>query len=683
MASARERVRALREQIAHHDYRYYVLDDPEVPDAEYDRLMLELKELEATHPEMVTPDSPTQRVSGAPAREFGTIVHQVAMLSLDNAFSTQDIEEFDRRVRERLGSDEPVQYSCEPKLDGLAVSLLYEKGRLARGATRGDGERGEDVTANLRTVPSVPLRLRGRGFPQQFEVRGEVFMPLRGFAELNRQVTARGDKPFVNPRNAAAGSLRQLDPRITAARPLEIFFYGFGAIEAGTVPPRHSEALGRLREWGLRSCPEASVATGIAALLAYYESIGARRAKLPYQIDGVVYKVDSIAQQRALGFVSRAPRWAIAHKYPAEEEMTTVRDIEWQVGRTGALTPVARLEPVFVGGVTVSNATLHNIDELHRKDVRVGDSVIVRRAGDVIPEIVRVVSERRPRGTKQPALPATCPVCGSDVVRTEGESAARCSGGLHCAAQRKESLRHFAARRAMDIQGLGDKIVDQLVDEGLVKNAADLYELEVGQLAKLDRMGEKSAAKLVAAIEESKQTTLARFLFALGIRDVGEATALALATHYGSLVRLQKATTEELQEVPDIGPVVAESVYRFFDDRRNVEVLEAMRARGVRVAPMAEPKADAGPLAGKTFVVTGTLPTLSRADAEALIRSAGGKVAGSVSGKTDFVVAGQSPGQKLADAKKLRIAILDEPGLRDLCSRTAGGSTSSGSRAKI
>ena len=453
MASARERVRALRAQIAHHDYRYYVIDDPEVPDAEYDRLMRELKELESTHPKFVTADSPTQRVSGTPAREFGTVVHRVPMLSLDNAFRTEDIEGFDRRVRERLGTDEPVRYSCEPKLDGLAVSLLYESGRLMRGATRGDGERGEDVTANLRTLPSVPLRLRGRGFPALFEARGEVFMPLRGFEKLNREVTARGDKPFVNPRNAAAGSLRQLDPRMTAARPLEIFFYGFGAIEGSGKPARHSDALVRLRDWGLRSCPETSAATGVQDLLAYYESIGARRAKLPYQIDGVVYKVDSIAQQQALGFVARAPRWAIAHKYPAEEEMTTVRDIEWQVGRTGTLTPVARLEPVFVGGVTVSNATLHNIDELHRKDVRVGDTVIIRRAGDVIPEVVRVINERRRRGATRPELPATCPVCGSEVTRVEGESAARCSGGLYCAAQRKESLRHFAARRAMDVQG--------------------------------------------------------------------------------------------------------------------------------------------------------------------------------------------------------------------------------------
>jgi len=667
MASARERIRTLREQIAYHDYRYYVLDDPEVPDAEYDRLMRELKELEATHPELVTPDSPTQRVSGTPTREFGTIVHRVPMLSLDNAFSAADIEDFDRRVRERLGTDGPVSYSCEPKLDGLAVSLLYENGRFTRGATRGDGERGEDVTANLRTMPSVPLRLRGRGFPALFEARGEVFMPLRGFEKLNREVVARGDKPFVNPRNAAAGSLRQLDPRITAARPLEIFFYGFGAVELSAMPARHSEAFVRMREWGLRSCPETRLASGVPALLAYYESIGARRANLPYQIDGVVYKVDSLEQQRALGFVARAPRWAIAHKYPAEEEMTTVRDIEWQVGRTGALTPVARLEPVFVGGVTVSNATLHNIDELHRKDVRVGDTVIIRRAGDVIPEVVRVMTERRRRGAAQPKLPATCPVCGSEVVRVEGESAARCSGGLHCAAQRKESLRHFAARRAMDIEGLGDKIVDQLVDEGYARTAADLYQLGVEQLMKLDRMGEKSAAKLIAAIESSKQTTLPRFLFALGIRDVGEATALALAAHFGSLARLQKATAEELQEVPDIGPVVAESVQKFFHDRRNVEVIEAMRAHGVRISPMSLPKAGAGPLAGKTFVITGTLPTLSRADAEALIRAAGGKVASSVSRNTDYVVAGQSPGKKLSEAKKMSVATLDEPSLRDLC----------------
>ncbi|MBS0396447.1 MAG: NAD-dependent DNA ligase LigA, partial [Proteobacteria bacterium] len=521
MSGAGERVRALREQIVRHDYRYYVLNDPEVPDAEYDRLVAELKRLEAAHPELVSPDSPTQRVSGEPARDFGEVEHRVPMLSLDNAFTDEDIANFDRRVRERLEIEGDVEYSCEPKLDGLAVGLLYEDGELRVGATRGDGLRGEDVTANLRTLRSVPLKLHGRGWPRVLEARGEVFMAIKGFERMNAELEARGEKTFVNPRNAAAGALRQLDPRITATRPLEIYFYGIGVVEGGELPPKHSEVLAALRGWGLRTSPEVRLARGVDGLLGYYRRIGERRASLPYQIDGVVYKVDALTQQRDLGFVARAPRWAIAHKFPAEEEMTTVRDIEWQVGRTGALTPVARLEPVFVGGVTVSNATLHNVDELHRKDVRVGDSVIIRRAGDVIPEVVRVIVERRPAHTQVPRLPSHCPVCGSDVRRVEGEAVARCTGGLVCPAQRKESLKHFAARRAMDIEGLGDKVVDQLVDAGLVQDASDLYELTAERLAELERMGEKSAAKLVAAIAASRETTLAKFLFALGIPNVG------------------------------------------------------------------------------------------------------------------------------------------------------------------
>jgi DNA ligase (NAD+) len=664
MASADERVGALREEIARHDYRYYILDDPEVPDAEYDRLMGELRELETAHPELVTPESPTQRVSGQPAREFGEVQHRVPMLSLDNAFKDEDIENFDRRVRERLGTDAEVTYSCEPKLDGLAVNLVYETGRFARGATRGDGVRGEDVTANLRTLPTVPLELRGADFPALLEVRGEVFMSLRGFQRYNEHAVASGDKPFVNPRNAAAGSLRQLDPRATAARPLEIFFYGVGAVEGGGLPARHSELLAAFRGWGLRTCPETRVATGVSGLLGYYAEIGAQRPTLRYQIDGVVYKVDSLAQQRQLGFVARAPRWAIAHKYAAQEELTTVRDVEWQVGRTGALTPVARLEPVFVGGVTVSNATLHNVDELHRKDVRPGDTVIIRRAGDVIPEIVRVVLERRPPGTQPVAVPTHCPVCGSEVHRAEGEAVARCSGALVCPAQRKESLKHFAARRAMDIDGLGDKIVDQLVDAGLVSNAADLYDLTVERLASLERMGEKSAGNLVAAIEASKQTTLARFLFALGIPNVGEATALAVANHFADLERLQAATIEQIMEVPDVGPVVAAAIREFFDEPRNRKVIESLIARGVHW-PAAAPvdRAD-GPLSGKTFVITGTLPTLSRAEAEAMIREAGGKMTSAVTKKTDFLLAGDGGGSKLEKAQKLGIEIVSEDELR-------------------
>jgi DNA ligase (NAD+) len=666
MASARERVNALRAAIAHHDYRYYVLNDPEVPDAEYDRLVGELKALEAQHPELVSPDSPTQRVSGEPAREFGEVEHRLPMLSLDNAFSAEDIESFDRRVRERLGVEGPVSYSCEPKLDGLAVTLLYERGRLVRGATRGDGVRGEDVTANLRTLPTVPLHLVGHGYPAVLEARGEVFMSFTGFERMNREALAKGEKVFVNPRNAAAGSLRQLDPRITASRPLAIFFYGVGAFEGSNPPDHHSQLLVRLRDWGLRISPETRVAKGVEGLLAYYADIGERRAALEYQIDGVVYKVDSLAQQRQLGFIARAPRWAVAHKYPAEEEITTVRDVEWQVGRTGALTPVARLEPVFVGGVTVSNATLHNVDELRRKDVRIGDSVIIRRAGDVIPEVVRVVVERRPRGARVPRVPDACPVCGSEVRRIEGEAAVRCTGALVCAAQRKESLRHFAGRRAMDIEGLGDKVVDQLVEARLVKNAADLYDLTVEQLSGLERMGEKSATNLVDAIAGSTETTLPRFLFALGIPNVGEATALAIGRHFGDLEPLQDASVEQIMEVPDVGPVVAAGVREFFDEPRNRKVIASLIAHGVHWPRIEASRSEHQPLAGKTFVLTGTLPTLSRADAESMIREAGGTVTGSVTRKTAFVVAGESPGSKMEKARTLGVPVIDQDGLLKL-----------------
>jgi len=668
MGTASERVQQLRADIARHDYRYYVLDDPEVPDAEYDRLVRELKSLEAAHPQLVSADSPTQRVSGEAAREFAEVEHRVPMLSLDNGFSDDDIIAFDRRVRERLETEAAISYSCEPKLDGLAVTLVYEHGRFVRGATRGDGVRGEDVTANLRTLPTVPLRLIGSGHPPLLEARGEVFMSFRGFNRMNAEAQAKGEKVFVNPRNAAAGSLRQLDPHITASRPLEIFFYGIGAVDGAALPDRHSALLAALRAWGLRISPETTVATGVDGLLAYYANIGKRRANLDYQIDGVVYKVDLLAQQRQLGFVARAPRWAIAHKFPAEEEMTTVRDVEWQVGRTGALTPVARLEPVFVGGVTVSNATLHNVDELNRKDVRVGDTVIIRRAGDVIPEVVKVVLERRPEGLRPVAIPAACPVCGSDVLRGEGEAALRCTGGLVCPAQRKESLRHFASRRAMDIEGLGEKVVDQLVDAGLVQNAADLYALTAAQLAGLERMGEKSAAKLIDAIAASKRTSLPRFLFALGIPNVGEATALALAEHFGNFKALERASVDQIMEVPDVGPVVAAGVREFLDGERNRAVVEALVKHGI-VWPDLEARTDEEqPLAGKTFVLTGTLPTLSRADAEAMIRKAGGKVVASVTRKTDFVVVGENPGSKIQKAIELQRTVLDEGQLLRLLS---------------
>ena len=655
-----DRVRTLRTAIEHHNYRYFVLDDPEIPDAEFDRLMRELRSLEEAHPELVTPDSPTQRVGAVAATEFGEIRHRVPMLSLDNAFDVADVESFDRRIRERLGQDEPVEYACEPKMDGLAVSIVYEGGVLVQAATRGDGTTGEDVTHNVRTIKSVPLRLQGKGWPGLLEVRGEVFMPIRGFEAMNRRAQKRGEKVFVNPRNAAAGSLRQLDPRVTADRPLEVFFYGVGLVDKGALPDRHSEILLEIKRWGLRSSPEATVTTGIEGLLDYYERLQSKRPSLPYQIDGVVYKVNALALQQRLGYVARAPRWALAHKFPAEEEMTVVRAIEWQVGRTGALTPVARLEPVFVGGVTVSNATLHNIEELHRKDVRIGDAVIIRRAGDVIPEVVKAVLERRPKGAEIVHLPVRCPVCQSKVVREGEEAVARCSGGLYCAAQRKESLKHFASRRAMDIEGLGSKLVEQLVDAGLVKSAADLYGLTAEQLAGLERMAEKSAANLVAALEKSKKTTLARFLFALGIRDVGEATATSLAEHFGSLEALADADVESLVDVPDVGPTIAQHIRGFFQEKHNRDVIAALRSSGVHwPAPVAK-AAEAQPLSGKTFVLTGGLSAMSRDEAQDRIRALGGKATGSVSSKTDYVVAGADPGSKLKRAEKLGVTILDE-----------------------
>ena len=659
-ASLRQRVDRLRAEIERHNYLYHVLDDPEVPDAAYDRLMAELRALEQQYPELVVPESPTQRVGGSPVPEFSEVRHHLPMLSLDNAFVREDVEAFDRRVRERLGTDEQIGYTCEPKLDGLAVSLTYRAGLLALGATRGDGTIGEDVTHNIRTIPTVPLRLGGRGWPDLLEVRGEVFMSSAGFNEMNRRASENGEKIFVNPRNAAAGSLRQLDPRLTALRPLEVYFYGSGKVEGKALPGLHSEILEVLSGWGLRTSPEARVVTGLEGLLGYYEDIGQRRSSLRYQIDGVVYKVDSIEQQRRLGFVARAPRWAIAHKFPADEEMTTVRAIEWQVGRTGALTPVARLEPVFVGGVTVSNATLHNIDELKRKDVRVGDTVIIRRAGDVIPEVVRVIVEKRPAKSSSVRLPQKCPVCGSPVEREEGEAVARCTGALTCPAQLKESLRHFASRRALDIEGLGSKLIDQLVDSGLVRNPGDLFRLTAGQLANLDRMGERSAANLVESFEHSKQTTFARFLHALGIRDVGEATAEALARHFGTLDSLRGSSMEEIEEVPDIGPITARHVHAFFAEPRNARVIDALIQHKVRWPAAQRPSAGNSALSGKTVVLTGKLSTMSRDEAGDYVRELGGKVASSVSKNTDYVVVGDDAGSKLKKATQLGVKVLEE-----------------------
>ena len=636
-----------------------MLDAPEIPDSEYDRLLRELEKLEEAHPELVLPDSPTQRVGAAPVKAFGTVRHGTPMLSLANAFNDEEVVDFDKRVRTRLGVEE-LQYTAEPKLDGAAISILFENGRLVRAATRGDGEEGEDVTHNVRTIPAVPLVLRGRAVPKRLEVRGEVYMPAGEFAAFNERARSQGEKTFVNPRNAAAGSLRQLDPRLTAARPLSVYFYGLGKVEGGKPLASQTDILSRLRTWGLRVSPLARTVRGISGCLDYYRDIALLRHELPYEIDGVVYKVDSLEQQQVLGQVSRAPRWAIAHKFPAQEQLTVVRGVEFQVGRTGALTPVARLEPVFVGGVTVSNATLHNIDELQRKDVKIGDTVAVRRAGDVIPEIVRIVKERRPKKARAPRLPRRCPACGSDVVRLEGEAVARCTGGLVCPAQRKEAVRHFASRRAMDIEGLGAKLVDQLVEADLVRTPADIYSLDAKSLESLDRIGEKSARKLLQSIDSSKKTEFSRFLYALGIREVGEATATSLAASFQSFDSLMDADEDALQQVPDVGPVVAGHVRAFFQQPHNRDVIRALLAAGIRWhTPSTQARGDLN-LTAKTFVLTGTLETMSREDATARIRAAGGRVTSAVSTKTDFLVCGQNPGSKLQKAQKLSVAVVDE-----------------------
>ncbi len=657
-ARARDRAAELRALLDDHNYRYYVLDAPAVPDAEYDRLFHELVALETTHPELVTPDSPTRRVGAAPLEAFVEVDHLEPMLSLGNAFEPQEVHDFDRRVREGLDV-EVVDYVAEPKLDGLAVSLLYRDGILAVAATRGDGRRGENVTLNVRTIRGIQLRLRASP-PPLLEVRGEVYLTRSGFAAMNERARETGDKVFVNPRNAAAGSLRQLDPAVTASRPLAFCAYGVGRVE-GELPARHANVLARLREWGLPTSNEVQVVQGSDGCLGYHARMLGRRPTLDFDIDGVVYKVDRRDWQADLGQVARAPRWAVAHKFPAEEELTRLLGIDFQVGRTGVLTPVARLEPVFVGGVTVTNATLHNMDEISRKDVRVGDTVTVRRAGDVIPEVVGVVAERRNGNEQAIELPSECPVCGSAVTRDEEESAARCSGGLYCPAQRKQAIRHFASRLAMDIEGLGDQRVDQLVDAGLVSTIADLYRLEAESLAGLERMGEKSAGNLVAAIGQSMKTTLPRFLFALGIREVGESTAVALAIHFGDLQSLRAADVEALQAVPDVGPVVAERVIAFFAEPHNREVIDALLAAGVQwqaITPTV--RHEAPPLAGRSVVLTGTLGTMTRNDAKTRLRGLGARVSGSVSKKTAFVVAGSEPGSKLAKAADLGVEVLDE-----------------------
>ncbi len=665
MRSEEQRAHELRHLIEDANYRYYVLDDPAIPDVEYDRLLRELQDLEAAHPELLSPDSPTQRVGAGPLKDFAQVTHDVPMLSLNNAFSEAEVAAFDRRVREGLEREGLIEYAVEPKFDGLAITLRYERGLFARGATRGDGTTGEDVSANLKTIRAIPMRLETATPPAVLEVRGEVLMLRRDFDKLNQEARDKGEKTFANPRNAAAGSLRQLDPRITAKRRLHFFSYGIGRVDGVDLPGTHAAVMDWLAELRLPVAQQRRVVSGVAGLMAYFNELGEQRPNLPFDIDGAVYKVNRLADQERLGFVARAPRFAIAHKYPAQEELTVVEAIDVQVGRTGALTPVARLKPVFVGGVTVTNATLHNEDEVRRKDVRVGDTVIVRRAGDVIPEVVGSVLERRPlRDLVTPlhehfVMPTVCPECGAPVLRLEGESAARCTNGLACPAQRKQAIIHFASRRAMDIEGLGDKLVEQLVDRGLVKTPADLYSLGLEQVAGLERMAQKSAENLLAAIAASRHKPLARFVFALGIRQVGEQTAKDLARHFGRLDALMAADTEALMRVADVGPIVAASIAAFFRESHNQAVIEALRQAEAWVDGEAKP-VFAGRFAGKVFVLTGTLPNLTREQAKELVEAEGGKVAGSVSGKTDYVVAGSDPGSKLVKAEKLNINILDE-----------------------
>jgi DNA ligase (NAD+) len=654
--SVHQRARELHEQLHEHNYRYYTKDDPLISDAEYDELLRELQSLEAQYPELISTDSPTQRVGAAPLSEFGEVRHEVRMLSLANAMSDEKLAGFDQSVRRRLELDD-VEYAAEPKLDGLAVSLLYQDGHLVRAATRGDGETGEDITQNIRTLNSVPLRLAGKGIPETLEVRGEVYISHAGFEKLKQQAETNGQKPPVNPRNAAAGSLRQLDPAITAQRPLEMFCYGVGKVTGGPLAATHTGTLDKLKDWRLPVYEDVECVSGLDGCRGYFNRYEQLRDDLPFDIDGVVFKVNRLDQQEKMGFTARAPSWAIARKFKPEESETTVLGIDIQVGRTGALTPVARLEPVFVGGVTVTNATLHNEDEILRKDVRAGDHVIVRRAGDVIPEVARVVMEKRTRGAAKFHMLTHCPVCGSQVTRAEGEAVARCSGGLFCPAQRKEAIKHFASRRAMDIEGLGDKLVEQLVDEALIDDASDLYRLTVDEIAGLDRMAAKSAANLVIALDRSKTTTLGRFVFSLGIRGVGEATAQVLAHEFGGLESLMAADMETLETIHDIGPIVAQHIVDFFREQHNRDVIGKLREAGVSWPAVEKPREQ--PLAGKTFVLTGTL-SMARDELKARLQALGAKVTGSVSKKTDYVVVGENPGSKHDKALKLGVTVLDE-----------------------
>ena len=661
-----ERIEQLRTQINRHNYNYYVLDDPTIPDSEYDRLMRELQKLEAENPDFISKSSPTQRVGAAPLKAFDQVSHRIPMLSLDNAFDQQEMSDFLTRIQDRLKTAEPTVFAVEPKLDGLAISIRYENGILVTAATRGDGFTGEDVTQNVKTIPAIPLQLLADQYPEVLEIRGEIFMPKQGFEKLNRQALEKGEKTFANPRNAAAGSLRQLDSKITASRPLSFYCYGLGEISGFKMPSCHAETMQLLKTWGIPVSPELRVVSGINALSEVYRDIAGKRDELPYDIDGVVYKVDNFQTQQDLGFVSRAPRWAIAWKFPAQEELTTVEDIEFQVGRTGSITPVARLKPVFVGGVTISNATLHNMDEIQRKDVRVGDTVFIRRAGDVIPEVVRVVTDKRPEGTSPVVMPAVCPVCQSDIVRIEGEAVARCSGGLFCPAQRKEAIKHFASRKALDIDGLGDKLVEQLVDLELIKTPADLFDLNIEQVAKLERMAKKSAENLITALEKSKSTTLPRFIYALGIREVGEATARNLANHFRTIEAIKNASIDELQQTQDIGPVVASFIQSFFEQSHNNEVIEKLLDHGLNW-PAINTENTSNTLAGVNFVLTGAL-SKPRDEYKALLLEAGAKVSGSISAKTDYLVAGEKAGSKLDKAKNLGVTIIDEQRLTAMLS---------------
>ena len=674
MESNEQKLTELRTTLRHHEYLYHVMDTPEIPDAEYDRLMRELRELEAQHPELITPDSPTQRVGAAPLAAFSQIRHEVPMLSLDNVFDEESFLAFNKRVQDRLKNTDDLTYCCELKLDGLAVSILYENGLLVQAATRGDGTTGEDITSNVRTIRAIPLKLRGDNIPQRLEVRGEVFLPQAGFEKINEEARRTGGKVFANPRNAAAGSLRQLDPRITAKRPLTFFCYGVGVLEGGELPRSHSARLQQFKFWGLPVSERVKLCHSPEEVLTYYRKVEEDRPNLGFDIDGVVIKVDSLALQEQLGFVARAPRWAVAFKFPAQEQMTFVRDVEFQVGRTGAITPVARLEPVHVAGVLVSNATLHNADEIERLGLRIGDKVVIRRAGDVIPQVVNVVLSERPEETREIVFPTHCPVCHSDVERVEGEVVTRCTGGLICGAQRKEALKHFVSRRALDVEGMGDKIIDQLVEKEYVHTPADLFQLTPGKLTGLDRMGPKSAQNVVDALEKSKETTFARFLYALGIREVGEATAAGLAAHFGTIEALEQASIDDLQKVPDVGIVVATHVRNFFAEESNREVIAQLRKEGVRwPAPVVVNVEEIdSPFAGKTVVLTGSLSQLSRDDAKARLVALGAKVAGSVSKKTDLVIAGEAAGSKLAKAQELGIAVIDEDEMLRLLGESRG-----------